>query len=91
MDRFSSYGLQCKHAIIREKNQEAIEMRSEVMWQDFCRASGLAKRYALGFCFRRDRAAPQDPWAQLVMAGKKTATCSAKLLYEVEDEPLPEA
>ena len=32
-----------KHAIIREKNQEASEMRSEVMWQDFCRRQGLAK------------------------------------------------
>jgi len=31
-----------KHVIIVEKDWEASKMRSEVMWQDFCRRQGLA-------------------------------------------------
>ena len=31
-----------KHVIIVEKAWGASEMRSEVMWQDFCRCQGLA-------------------------------------------------
>lgn len=30
-----------------------------------------------------------DGLAQLIVAGKKTATCSAHVLYEIENEPLP--
>jgi len=31
-----------------------------------------------------------DELAQLIIDGKKTATCSAHVLYELENEPLPE-
>lgn len=80
-----------KHVIIVEKDWEASKMRSEVMWQDFCRRQGLATDTPYeAFSFGGPGSAIADPLAQLVMAGKKTATCSAKLLYEVEDEPLPE-
>lgn len=66
-------------------------MRSEVMWQDFCRRQGLVTDTPYeAFSFGGPGSAISDPLAQLVLAGKKTATCSAKLLYEVEDEPLPE-
>jgi len=30
-----------------------------------------------------------DELAQLIIAGKKTATCSNHILYEIENEPLP--
>ena len=80
-----------KHVIIVEKDWEASKMRSEVMWQDFCRRQGLATDTPYeAFSFGGPGSAIADPLAQLVLAGKKTATCSAKLLYEVEDEPLPE-
>ena len=80
-----------KHVIIVEKDWEASKMRSEVMWQDFCRRQGLVTDTPYeAFSFGGPGSAISDPLAQLVLAGKKTATCSAKLLYEVEDEPLPE-
>ena len=66
-------------------------MTAEKMWHDFCAASGLDEKTpydAWAFC---GGGAAGDELAKLVLEGKKTATASAKIAYDLENEPLPES
>lgn len=58
---------------------------SEQYWQDFSKNLDEANPHVDAWQFG---AAP-DELAQLVVDGIKTATCSAYILYEKENEPLP--
>lgn len=65
-------------------------MTGEEMWRSYCRKESL------------DPNTPHDIWkfcgggpaadelAELVLEGKKTATASAMIAYEIEKEPIPE-
>lgn len=66
-------------------------MTDSEMWQRFCRESGVDPNTpyeAWKFCGGGPFA---DELASLVLAGIKTATASAKIAYDTEGEPLPEA
>ena len=66
-------------------------MTAEQMWHAFCESSGVPEQTsysAWAFC---GGGAAGDELAQLVLTGKKTATASALLAFELEKEPLPEA
>lgn len=55
-------------------------------WNDYWANQGFMKqKVAEAFQFGADA----DWLASLVVEGKKTATCSAHVLYELENEPLP--
>ena len=57
-------------------------------WHDFCSATNIeGVQYKDAFQFGEKA----DWLAQLVVDGKKTATCSSFPLYELENEPLPKA
>ena len=60
-------------------------MNAETMWQCYCESTGVTAEYD-AWCFGDDA----DTLAQLVLAGTKTATSSAHVFYELEEEPLPE-
>ena len=65
-------------------------MTAEKMWRDFCEASGIDEKTpydAWAFC---GGGKIGDELAKLVLEGKKTATASAKIAYDLENEPLPE-
>ena len=61
--------------------------KTDQFWQDFCLAShqdGIQYKEAFQFGFSPD-------WlADLVVKGKKTATSSGFVFYELENEPLPQ-
>ena len=58
----------------------------EQYWQEFCRKENLGDiQYKEAFQFGEK----VDWLAQLVVDGKKTATCSCYELYKIENEPLP--
>ena len=64
-------------------------MTAEQMWHAFCESSGVSEQTpysAWAFC---GGGAVGDELAQLVLAGTKTATASALLAFELEQEPLP--
>ena len=64
-------------------------MTAEQMWRAFCESSGVPEQTpysAWAFC---GGGAIGDELARLVLAGTKTATASALLAYELEEEPLP--
>lgn len=63
-------------------------MTAEQMWHAYCESSGVSEQTpysAWAFC----GGAVGDELAQLVLAGTKTATASALLAFELEEEPLP--
>ena len=65
-------------------------MKPDEMWSTFCAASGIDEKTpfeAWAFC---GGGAVGDELAGLVLAGKKTATASAKIAFDFENEPLPE-
>ena len=65
-------------------------MTAEQMWHAFCESSGVPEQMpysAWAFC---GGGAVGDELAQLALAGTKTATASALLAFELEQEPLPE-
>jgi uncharacterized protein YhfF len=58
----------------------------EQYWQEFCKQENLKDiQYKEAFQFGEKA----DWLADLVVTGKKTATCSSYQLYEIENEPLP--
>lgn len=60
----------------------------ELYWKKFCSETNLENtQYKEAFQFGEKI----DWLAQLVVEGKKTATCSSFELYKVENEPLPKA
>jgi len=60
--------------------------QAEKFWNDYWVGQGQAKPEKVeAFQF----GAEADWLADLVVEGKKTATCSAHVLYEIENEPLP--
>ena len=64
-------------------------MTAEQMWHAYCESSGVSEQTpysAWAFC---GGGAVGDELAQLVLAGTKTATASALLAFELEQEPLP--
>ena len=64
-------------------------MTAEQMWHAYCESSGVSEQTpysAWAFC---GGGAIGDELAQLVLAGTKTATASALLAFELEQEPLP--
>ena len=64
-------------------------MTAEQMWRAFCESSGVPEQTpysAWAFC---GGGAIGDELARLVLAGTKTATASAWISFETEDEPLP--
>ncbi|MDE6674412.1 MAG: RNA-binding protein, partial [Acetatifactor sp.] len=62
-------------------------MTAEEMWSEYTRKEGIAHTDYEAWAFG-DQA---DNLAALVAAGRKTATASAYPLYELEQEPLPQA
>jgi len=64
-------------------------MTAEQMWQAYCESSGVSEQTpysAWAFC---GGGAVGDELAFLVLAGTKTATASALVAFELENEPLP--
>ncbi|MEA4911121.1 MAG: ASCH domain-containing protein [Oscillospiraceae bacterium] len=62
-------------------------MTAETMWQAYAGQSGVDAPYeAWAFC---GGGAAGDRLAELTLAGIKTATASAYIAYESENEPLP--
>ncbi|CAM3816408.1 ASCH domain-containing protein [Alkalicoccus chagannorensis] len=59
----------------------------EAFWQRFCRERGKDPGYREAFMFGVEA----DWLADLVVTGKKTATCSGLAFYEMENEALPQA
>ena len=63
-------------------------MTREELWNEFCAWSGEDPEQAHeAWAFGGD----PDGLAELVIRGRKTATASLKLLYQIEQEPLPRA
>lgn len=63
-------------------NLEKTNMTADELWEH----SGIVGKYE-AWSFGDD----PDQLAALVKAGKKTATCSALIFYELEDEEMPQA
>ena len=64
-------------------------MTAEQMWHAYCESSGVSEQTpysAWAFC---GGGAAGDELAHLVLAGTKTATASALLAFELEQDPLP--
>ncbi|MDD3334016.1 MAG: ASCH domain-containing protein [Eubacteriales bacterium] len=62
-------------------------MTAQEMWNAYQQQNPAADQYeAWAFCGGGPLA---DELAQLVLAGTKTATASARIAYETENEPLP--
>ncbi|MDO4566511.1 MAG: ASCH domain-containing protein [Oscillospiraceae bacterium] len=62
-------------------------MKPEELWERFALENDLKDASYTAWAFG---SAP-DELAALVLSGEKTATCSALEMYELENEPLPEA
>ena len=63
-------------------------MTVEELWSDFCAWSGEdPEQEHEAWAFGSD----PDGLAELVLRGRKTATASLKLIYQIEQEPLPRA
>ena len=62
-------------------------MTAQKMWQIFCEEKNITDTEYDAWAFGGDA----DTLAELVRRGIKTGTSSAYPLYEVDDEPLPEA
>lgn len=61
-------------------------MRPEVMWERYCKENNLnGEAYDEAWAF----GAEPDKLAELVMRGVKTSTSSLYILYELEQESLP--
>jgi uncharacterized protein YhfF len=62
--------------------------RIDNYWNDFCKKAKLEGiQYKEAFQFGEKA----DWLAELVIEGKKTATCSSSQLYQIENEPIPQA
>lgn len=61
---------------------------AEKLWQAYQVASGINEEYT-AFAFG-DSKEMADESAQYVLEGKKKATASLAIAYEIEDEPLPQ-
>lgn len=62
----------------------------EKYWLDFSENSHLDSALPNAWMFGDGSAEMANELGQLVLQGKKTATCSAYILYEMENEPLPQ-
>lgn len=62
-------------------------MTAQEMWEVFCKENNIAYTEYDAWAFGDDA----DALAELVLRGIKTGTSSAYPLYEVDNEPLPEA
>lgn len=60
-------------------------MDAKTMWEQYATQNEITAEYD-AWCFGDDA----DTLANLVLAGKKTATASAHPIYELEDEELPQ-
>ena len=64
-------------------------MTARELWEEFSRKTGINADYdEWAFCGGGEIG---DELAQLVLEGKKTATASAYIAYQTENEPLPQA
>ena len=67
-------------------------MTVEAFWAEFLRASGLPEDTWFESCFAFGMTGEAaNELLRLVLEGKKRATCSSRLGYEVDGEPLPTA
>lgn len=64
-------------------------MTAEQMWHAYCESSGVSEQTPYSAWAFYGGGAVGDELAQLVLAGTKTATASALLAFELEEEPLP--
>lgn len=73
----------------RMKNKRRFGMNKiDCYWDEFCKEVKLeGTQYKEAFQFGEKI----DWLAELVVDGKKTATCSSYALYEIEKEPIPKA
>ncbi|MCK1992097.1 ASCH domain-containing protein [Peribacillus muralis] len=63
-----------------------MNQKAEVYWNEFWQGKNEEKPHAVSaWQFGAD----PDQLAQLVINGRKTATCSAHVFYEIENEPMP--
>ncbi|MFD9625310.1 ASCH domain-containing protein [Peribacillus muralis] len=63
-----------------------MNQKAEVYWNEFWQGKEEEKPQAVSaWQFGAD----PDQLAQLVINGRKTATCSAHVFYEIENEPMP--
>ncbi len=71
-----------------ESGKALIKMNKvDTYWQEFCEQEGLNDtQYKEAFQF----GVMADWLADLVVEGKKTATCSSFPIYKIEGEPLPQ-
>lgn len=65
-------------------------MTIEEFWQECCQQTGITENHSGAWAFG-NTPKQADELLALVLAGKKTATSSAKELYERENEPIPAA
>ena len=61
-------------------------MKPEDMWESYCKSDNLSSKVYEAWAFGNK----PDKLAELVMKGVKTATSSLYILYEIEQEALPE-
>lgn len=62
-------------------------MTAQEMWEKFCETSGVKHNRYDAWCY----GVQSDELAELTKQGIKTATASAYIFYELENEPLPKA
>ncbi|EPH95185.1 ASCH domain protein [Enterococcus faecalis 13-SD-W-01] len=65
-------------------------MSIERFWQECCQQTGIEENYSDTWAFG-NTPKQADELLELVLAGKKTATSSAKELYERDNDPFPAA
>ena len=64
-------------------------MTARELWKEFSEETGISAEYdEWAFCGGGEVG---DELARLVLTGKKTATSSAHIAYQTENEPLPQA
>ncbi|MBQ0138731.1 MAG: ASCH domain-containing protein [Kurthia sp.] len=59
-------------------------------WFEYCKENKMEQPVPNAWMFGDGSVDMANELGQLVAQGKKTATCSAYILYELEKEPLPE-
>ena len=62
----------------------------QVFWQEFCKAHQCSIKMPEAWMFGDGSKVMGDQLGRLVLAGKKTATCSALALYRLNNETIPE-
>lgn len=76
-------------ALMRKKEWLTLSQKIENYWQRFAKKNDLTLPMPDTWAFGDGTKTMGDELGQLVLSGKKTATCSAYWVYEMENEPLP--